>query len=256
LRRAGLAGGGVLGGAAVAGVADRTLSLPGTDRGARPASGPATPANRREHPRHGEVRVTWNVNTSKRLIALTFDDGPRPNWTPMVLDTLRAAGVRATFFLVGERARAHADLLAGRIGRHEFGNHTWRHRDLSTLGADEAYEEIHRAHDLIEQVTGQEPRHLRPPYGHVGGSTLLAAANLGYDLTLWSLQMIESEFTHNPSGLVSYIVGAATPGTILLAHDTGPADRLVALKGLPEMITGLRANGYEFVTVSELLAEL
>jgi peptidoglycan/xylan/chitin deacetylase (PgdA/CDA1 family) len=255
LRRFGLVGGGAVAGGAVLAAADRTLPLPGTHRDRSVTAAPATPANRRAHPRHSEVRVRWNVQTQRKLVALTFDDGPRPSWTPMVLDTLRDADVPATFFLVGERVRDHADILRGRTARHELGNHTWRHRDLATLDADEALDEVRRAHDVIEAVTGQEPRHLRPPYGHIGGTALLAANELGYDVALWSLQMIESEFVRDPPGLVRYIVEATLPGTILLAHDTGPADRLVALRGLPDMVRGLRAKGYEFVTVSQLVTE-
>jgi peptidoglycan/xylan/chitin deacetylase (PgdA/CDA1 family) len=225
------------------------------DRGGAPPHGPATHADRHTRPRHGHVDVYWNIDTEKKLIALTFDDGPMPNWTPMVLDTLEKADVPATFFLVGERVLANARILQGRTGRHEFGNHTWAHENLATLDRDEARHAISRAHDAIERVTGREPRHLRPPYGHLGGTTLLAAADLGYDITLWSLQMVESEYVANPPGLVTYIVDAALPGTILLAHDTGARDRLVALRGLPDMISGLRAKGYEFTTVSGLLAE-
>ncbi|NUU22388.1 MAG: polysaccharide deacetylase family protein, partial [Streptomycetaceae bacterium] len=188
-------------------------------------------------------------------IALTFDDGPMPDWTPMVLDTLEKADVPATFFLVGKRVLDNARILQGRTGRHEFGNHTWAHKNLATMDTDEAHDAIAKAHDAIEQVTGKEPRQLRPPYGHLGGTTLLAAADLGYDVALWSLQMVESEYVTNEPGLVTYIVDSVLPGTILLAHDTGAQDRLVALRGLPEMIKGLRAKGFEFTTVSELAAE-
>jgi peptidoglycan/xylan/chitin deacetylase (PgdA/CDA1 family) len=199
--------------------------------------------------------VNWNVDTEKKLIALTFDDGPLPDWTPMVHDALDAADVPATFFFVGKRLEAHGDLIRNRMRRHEAANHTWAHVDLSTLADDEVLDAIRRTHDTIDKVLGQQARHLRPPYGHLGGSTLLAAADLGYDITLWSLQMIEWEYLRNPAGHVAYIVGAARPGTILLAHDVGQSSRLVTLKHLPEIVAGLRARGFSFVTVSGLLKE-
>ena len=194
------------------------------------------------------------MDTTRRLVALTFDDGPAPNWTPQVLSILADADARATFFMVGRNAREHGHLVADRLAGHEVGNHTWAHLDLARMTYEQSREAISRAHDELTRLWGREPTLLRPPYGHLGGSTLLAANDLGYQLVLWNRQMLESQYLQNPAGLVDYVVGACTPGTILLAHDTGPADRLVAIRGLAGMIKGLRARGFDFVTVSELLA--
>ncbi|WP_091561505.1 polysaccharide deacetylase family protein [Micromonospora pattaloongensis] len=206
-------------------------------------------------PRSAQVDVVWSVQTTRNLIALTFDDGPKPNWTPEVLSILDDTRTPATFFMVGAHARQHGGLVAGRLARHEIGNHTWRHRDLARSSYEEAYEALARAHDELTKLSGREPTLLRPPYGHLAGSALLAANEFGYRVVLWNRQMLESRYTSDPPGLVDYVVGSCTPGTILLAHDTGPADRLVAIRGLAAMIRGLRARGFEFVTVSELLAE-
>ncbi|MFJ6199852.1 polysaccharide deacetylase family protein [Micromonospora sp. NPDC092111] len=211
-------------------------------------------ADRRTPPKSSRVDVVWSVDTTRRLVALTFDDGPAPNWTPRVLSILADTDTRATFFMVGRRARVHGHLVTGQLSRHEIGNHTWDHRDLAKMTYEQARYAIGRAHDELTRLSGREPTLLRPPYGHLAGSTLLAANDLGYQVVLWSRQMLESQFTHDPDGLVDYVVGSCDPGTILLAHDTGPADRLVAIRGLAAMITGLRRRGFEFVTVSELLA--
>ncbi|MGC5018965.1 polysaccharide deacetylase family protein [Micromonospora sp. DT47] len=211
-------------------------------------------ADRCTPPRASRVEVVWGVNTTRRLIALTFDDGPAPNWTPQILSILAEAGARATFFMVGRNARRHGHLVADRLAGHEVGNHTWAHRDLARMTYEESRAAISRAHDELTRLCGREPTLLRPPYGHLGGSTLLAANDLGYQVVLWNRQMLESQYTHDPAGLVDYVVGSCTPGTILLAHDTGPADRLIAVRGLAVMIKGLRAQGFDFVTVSELLA--
>ncbi|TDB84898.1 polysaccharide deacetylase family protein [Actinomadura sp. KC216] len=203
---------------------------------------------------HGHVDVTWSVDTSQKLVALTFDDGPMPNWTPMVHDVLDAERVKATFFMVGERLVRNARLVHGRMDRHEAGNHTWGHVDLARLPHRDVCRQIHRAHAAIATITGREPRHLRPPFGRLGGATLSAAGELGYDVTIWSIKMLEKTYQHDPPKLVDYIVENTTPGTIVLAHDTGKPDRLVALRNLVPMIRGLRAKGFEFVTVSELMA--
>lgn len=249
LRRAALLGGGaalgVAGTTQTAWIADRRLPL-----GGGPAS--ATLGSRHQQV-DGGVEVVWGVRTGAPLVALTFDDGPQPQWTPMVLDTLAEHRVPATFFLVGERARRHAALVRDRLGGHEVGNHSWAHHDLARMDAHTAYDDLRRSHDAITAATGTAPRLLRPPWGHLGGAVLHAAARLDYRLVLWTLQMVEGEYPHDPAGHARRIVADVRPGTILLGHDVGPERRLVALRGLPDMISGLRARGYTFVTVSELL---
>jgi peptidoglycan/xylan/chitin deacetylase (PgdA/CDA1 family) len=227
-----------------------------SDRAVDTLAAAATEANRSRHVGQAQVVVHWSATTDKPLVALTFDDGPRPEWTPMVLDTLDRYDVPATFFVVGQRLRAYASLLRGRIARHEVANHTWDHADLAQRSPAQAYDEMSRAHDVIVAATGKAPTLVRPPYGHLVGSTLMAAARLNYQVVLWSLQMVESRFPNDPAGLARYIQQRIVPGTILLAHDTGTTDRLVALRGLPDLITGLRERGYEFRTVSDLLAEV
>lgn len=252
LRRAALvavgAGAGAAAFAEAADVTDRKLPIRG-------GAASATAGRRYQHPGNGRLLVTWAVETDRKLVALTFDDGPRPEWTNMVLDTLQRFGTPATFFMVGRRVRKYAEVLRGRMGRHEVANHTWDHGDLARADVDQAYDQLVRAHDAIEEVTGQEPALLRPPYGHVGGGAVLAAAKLEYRVVLWSVQMLESGFPGDPVGHARRIVELTEPGSILLAHDIGNSDRLVALRGLPDMIAGLRRRGFEFVTVSQLMAE-
>ncbi|GGK18770.1 hypothetical protein GCM10010124_09240 [Pilimelia terevasa] len=250
LRGAGLLGCGVglgaVGAASGAGLLERRLPILGG-----PAS--ATVADRGRHPGQGRLDVMWSVRTPDRLVALTFDDGPRPDWTTFTLDTLAAHDVPATFFFVGERVRRHAAVVRGRMGRHEVGSHSWRHADLATLDADAVHTDLARAHAAIAEVTGQQPRLFRPPYGHLGGATLLAASRFDYQVVLWSLQMLESQYPGDPAGHARDLAARVEPGAVLLAHDVGPADRLVALRGLPQFIAGVRARGFRFVTVTQLL---
>jgi peptidoglycan-N-acetylglucosamine deacetylase len=200
------------------------------------------------------VTVRYYVQTTEPVVAFTFDDGPGPQWTPMVLDALDAARVPATFFMVGRNLRAHADLVRGRLGRHEVGNHSWSHDDLATLDLARVNAELCRTHALIQRVTGRAPTLLRPPYGHLGGSTLLAADSLGYDIVLWSQQMTERRYRRDPAGQTRDLLDAVRPGSIILAHDVGRADRLVALRQLGAMFDGLKARGFRLTTVSDLVA--
>ncbi|WP_433717601.1 polysaccharide deacetylase family protein [Actinoplanes sp. CA-051413] len=204
--------------------------------------------------RHADVTVRYYAETAEPVVALTFDDGPGPRWTPMVLDTLEAAGVPATFFMVGRNLREHAGLVRGRLDNHEVGNHSWSHDDLATLDLAGVTAELTRTHEVIHEVTGRAPALMRPPYGHLGGSTLLAADSLGYDIVLWSQQMRERAFADDPDAQVRAIVDGVRPGDIVLAHDVGADRRLVALRRLGAKIEGLRARGFRFATVSELVA--
>ncbi|SDY67369.1 Peptidoglycan/xylan/chitin deacetylase, PgdA/CDA1 family [Micromonospora pattaloongensis] len=249
LRRGGLlmagAGLGAAGFAEAADVTDRKLPIRAGAAGATRLQ-PSRPGR-------GELLVTWAVETDRKLVALTFDDGPRPEWTTLVLDTLERHRAPATFFMVGQRAQRHAPVVRGRMNGHEVGNHTWAHRDLARTDPAEARTELRRAHDAIQEATGQGPSLLRPPYGHLGGGAVLAAAELGYHLVFWSQQMLEKHFHDDPGAQAREVVAKTQPGTILLAHDVGKPERLVGIRALPELIEGLRGRGYEFVTVSELM---
>jgi peptidoglycan/xylan/chitin deacetylase (PgdA/CDA1 family) len=105
---------------------------------------------------------------------------------------------------------------------------------------------------VIHEVTGRAPTLMRPPYGHLGGSTLLAADSMGYDIVLWSQQMRERTYEDDPDGQVRAIVDAVRPGDIVLAHDVGAPRRLVALRRLGAMFDGIKARGFRFATISEL----
>ncbi|MBT0772815.1 polysaccharide deacetylase family protein [Kineosporia sp. J2-2] len=203
----------------------------------------------------GDVRIHYRVSTGTRVAALTFDDGPLPNWTPRFLDALDEAGVPATFFLVGKQLVEHASILRGRLDRHEVGNHSWSHPDLATLDLAAVRRELESTHDAIEKHTGRTATLMRPPYGHLGGSTVLAAVGMGYDIVLWSRSVDERRYAGDPAGQAADFVATLRPGTIVLAHDAGHRGRLVTLGALPAIVSGLRAKGYRFVTVSELLRD-
>ncbi|GAA2511274.1 polysaccharide deacetylase family protein [Winogradskya humida] len=203
---------------------------------------------------HGGVQIHYFQPTAEKVVALTFDDGPLPDFTPRFLDALDAARIPATFFMVGSRLEEHADLVRGRLDRHEVGNHSWSHTDLATLDLAAASRELERTHDAIRRHAGREATLLRPPFGHLGGSTVLAADAMGYDIALWSHQMHERNYLSDPAGQARDLVTTVRPGSIVLAHDAGDRRRLVALDALPAMIAGLQDRGYRFVTVSELLA--
>lgn len=200
------------------------------------------------------VTVRYFMRPGASVVALTFDDGPGPHWTPRVLDALDEVGVAATFFMVGQRVEQHSELVRDRLDRHEVGNHSWSHRDLATLDLPTIRADLRRTHDVIYAKLGRRPRLLRPPFGHLGGSTLLAADSLGYDnVILWNREMHENRFAGNPAAQAKELIDTVVAGDIILAHDFGDDRRLNSIKAIPAFASALIAKGYRFVTVSDLI---
>ncbi len=198
--------------------------------------------------------IVWRADRADRAVALTFDDGPRPDWTPRVLEALAAEEVPATFFVKGVNVRDHGALHKDSIGHHEIGNHTWDHPDLARLDLAACTDQITRTTEAIHAAYGILPVLFRPPYGHVGGSAVLAAAQAGLTTVFWSAQFREDRYTDHPAGIVDDVADTVHPGAIVLGHDTGPTVRLVAIDNLRGIIGRLKGMGYSFHTVSELLS--
>jgi peptidoglycan/xylan/chitin deacetylase (PgdA/CDA1 family) len=196
------------------------------------------------------------VRTSEKAIALTFDDGPDPEWTPQVLDALGRLGMRATFFLVGERAARHPGLVARIVAEgHEAGSHSWDHPSLPELAPAAVAEQIARTRAAL----GAADAHLmRPPYGHQSLATWRQARAAGYRVVMWNVAGGDWRADDGET-LAARIAAAAGPGAIVLLHDSlytwekpefrdrGPT--IAALGILAE-----RFSAYRFLTVSELLA--
>lgn len=208
----------------------------------------------RTPPAAASMNVSWGGPETTKRVALTFDDGPHPQWTPQVLAALAEADAPATFFCLGRQVRDHGAIHRDSVGRHELANHSFTHPDLARFGLDRCRKEIQRTTDLMEQVYGQAPRLFRPPYGHLGGATLLAAAEADLTTVLWSAQAREDHAAGHPDTIVDDVAAQVRPGSIILAHDTGSPDRLVTIEHIRRIVDRLRSDGYELVTVSDLLA--
>jgi peptidoglycan/xylan/chitin deacetylase (PgdA/CDA1 family) len=186
-----------------------------------------------------------------RRIALTFDDGPHPVLTERLLDLLERERVAATFFVVGRQAERHPALLRA-IARdgHELANHTYSHPNLATLSSTAVLAELDGARRIIENETGAPCRLFRPPGGRFKPSTVELAARNGYSMVLWSV-FPRDHGSPPASKIHERVLAAASDGGVVLLH-SGMENTLAALPGL---IAELRARGYRFLTVSELLRE-
>jgi peptidoglycan/xylan/chitin deacetylase (PgdA/CDA1 family) len=195
-------------------------------------------------------------------IALTFDDGPNPAWTPRLLELLAKHDVKATFFLIGKYA-AEETVLTRYIanGGHAIGNHSWSHPDLSRTWPGKVREELRRTKDKLEGITGKQVRLFRPPYGARRPDVLRAARAMGMEPVLWNAMTndwSESSAEAIASRLIGKVERAARRGraaTIVL-HDGGSrmlgADRGASIKAA-EMLLERFEGTRRFVTVEEWL---
>ncbi|MBB6099134.1 peptidoglycan/xylan/chitin deacetylase (PgdA/CDA1 family) [Deinobacterium chartae] len=188
----------------------------------------------------------------KPEFALTFDDGPDPETTPRVLAALREAGVKATFFVVGERARQHPDLVRQILEEgHEVGSHGYRHRHAWfrwpwSVGAD-----LRRSLRVLEDITGERPKYFRPPHGAYTASTWLALRGSGVIPVHWNLEAHDWSAQYDAARVVERMLAKAEPGTIAVMHDAGPGGRTAA-EALPGLIAELKNRGYSLVPLGKL----
>ena len=194
-------------------------------------------------------------SSAKPEIALTFDDGPNPTYTPQVLSILHQYGVSATFFVIGEQVQAYPDLVQQEHAMgHIVGNHSWNHPDLTTLSADHIHTQLGNTSDAIEQATGVRPTFFRPPYGAYNYQVLLQASNLGLQPILWSVDPQDWNGPPSSNIIVQRVLNMAQNGSIILMHDGG-GDRSQTVAALPAIITQLRSYGYQLVTVPQLISD-
>jgi peptidoglycan/xylan/chitin deacetylase (PgdA/CDA1 family) len=184
----------------------------------------------------------------RKRVALTFDDGPDP-MTPEYLDVLARLGVRATFFLIGERAAREPGLVREyrRLG-HDVGGHGWSHEPFSTMSDERLQDELARTEAVLGAVEGRL-RFVRPPRGATSVRSLLQVAAAGYTTVLWSVDSDDCR-ARDPRVVERRVRPAALfPGDVVLLHELQPW----TLAAIPRVVHALRDGGYELVTVSELL---
>lgn len=187
------------------------------------------------------------VHTQEKVVALTFDDGPDPNFTEQILNVLKEKNVKATFFVLGENVKLYPELLSqiDKAG-HEIGNHGYSH----LYNTSQTVQELVKTDEVIFESLHQHTHFYRPPGGFVSKAVLQDVKSKGHVLTLWS---IDSRDWRNPgvSRIVQNVVDHSFPGAIILLHDGGEKREQTA-QALKIIIDRLRNDGYRFVTLSEL----
>lgn len=193
-----------------------------------------------------------HVETDEPLVALTFDDGPHPEFTPRLLDVLDRHQAKATFFMIGKRAEAHPDLV-DRVAKagHAIANHTWDHVDLTKVDRRAGRTQVRRCADLLEPYASGL---FRPPWGY---QTLWSRMDaLGHEVVAWNV-VARDWLVLDANVLTSTLEAEIGPGSIVLLHDAiwdppveGASDRRPLINAVDQV---LRSSQYQFVTVPELM---
>ena len=189
-------------------------------------------------------QVARVIDPSKKLVALTFDDGPS-EYTKRILRTLKQYDSVATFFVVGNRVELFEDVLKEELEIGcEIGNHTYEHKVLTELNAEQIWLQIYRTNEAVKKVTGEYPTLMRPPCGFDNGSTNCIIA---MPLILWSVDTKDWQ-TQNCYCSVQTVLENVKDGDIILMHDMYEA----SADAVETIVPSLIAEGYQLVTVSEL----
>jgi len=190
------------------------------------------------------------LHSDDKIISLTFHDGPNPKSTPQLLKILDDANIKATFFVVGKMAEKYPELLREIHKRgHQIANHTYNHKNLTTLSTTEVISELSRTRLLIKEITDVDTYLFTPPGGHYNSQVIKEASSCGYKMALWS---VFPEDHRNTSPVIyEKVVSNSRDGSVVLLHN-GPPDTIDAL---PKIIEKLKARGFKFTTLSELLKQ-
>ncbi|MFC5449752.1 polysaccharide deacetylase family protein [Paenibacillus aestuarii] len=197
-------------------------------------------------------KMFHHLRTPSKHIALTFDDGPDPRHTPLILDLLKQFGAKATFFVVGKQVAKYPELAQRIVAEgHDIGNHTYHHPNLAQLSPSQIYQELLDTEQLIQRTTGKKTRIFRPPYLSKNNQVLQIVNELGYKTIMCSVDT----FDYNPVGvndIMKTVMSACNKGEIVLLHDSG-GDRSQTVKAVGIILENLQHIGYQCVSVSELL---
>jgi polysaccharide deacetylase family sporulation protein PdaB len=198
-----------------------------------------------------KLKPIYEVKTDQKVVALTFDISWGNN-TPMpVIEILKANNIKSTFFLSGPWVKQYPEVPKRiQADGHEIASHGYRHINLSNLSKNEIKEEIMKAHNNIKEVTGVDANLIRTPNGDFNDQVIEAAHESNYEVIQWSTDSLD---WMNPgvNSIVDRVSKKVHPGDIILMHASDTCKQTV--EALPIIITNLKSQGYEFVTVSELL---
>lgn len=192
----------------------------------------------------------WRGRTNEKIVAFTFDDGPKPT-TPLLLDALKENDLIGTFFVVGFQAEKRPEMLLRMLADgHEIANHSFTHPNLTYLTPAQVQRELCRTSVTVHQITGKRPLFYRPPGGNFNGPVADAASSLGMAGAYWTVDGFKFEsYPSTPQKLADFVLNRLKPGAVILLHNA-PS---ITVEAIPLLVAGLKARGYRAVTMSELV---
>ena len=183
----------------------------------------------------------------RKAVALTFDDGPNPQTTPVALELLKKYNAKGTFFMVGHAIEGNEDLVKRVVAEgHQLGNHSWDHPVLPSIGLEKAKKQINDTTEALKKASGQDVHIMRPPYGAIN-SAIQAAVDQSF--ILWDIDTLDWKNRNTAS--IMKEVRKAQPGSIILMHDI----HQTSIDALPSVLQYLTEQGFEMVTVEELMGD-
>lgn len=196
--------------------------------------------------------TSGNSQVTKKVVALTFDDGPNPMYTPEVLDLLERYDAKATFFCIGKEAEAYPKLVSQIVEKgHEIGNHSHSHKkNISFNGTKCWLREIENTDARIENIIGKKPTLFRPPYGVTTPHLAKAIGLSNHNVVGWTIRPFDTTLK-NVHTITKYISKKIRPGAIILLHDTHHRIPLI----LEHTLMDLKARGYQAVSLTDLMHE-
>lgn len=191
------------------------------------------------------VDTAPKLDPNKKYVSLTFDDGPSGETTPQLLKTLKEKNVKATFFNLGQNAKEHPEILKQIIADgHELANHSYDHPVLTSLSLDAVKKQIRETSKILYLATGKLPHYVRPPYGAVNAQT---ADAIGLPIIQWNVDSADWELK-NAQRIQQRVLDNTYNGSVILLHDI----HQFSVDAVPGIIDGLRAKGFEFITLEEM----
>lgn len=202
------------------------------------------------------TEVVWNVQTDQKLIALTFDDGPNPVYTPQILDLLQQYQAKATFFVLGKRVKMFPAIAIREVNEgHEIANHTFDHHFLKNYPPEQLVEEIRQTQEVIFDITEQMPNVFRPPGGFYNDALLHSMKEDKLTVVMWSWYQDTKDWKKpGTDKIVQTVLNNVHNGDIILFHDL-EGDCSQTVEALKRILPELQQRGYRFLTVSDLIAK-
>ena len=193
-----------------------------------------------------ELYKAYFEKKNRKVVALTFDDGPNPTTTTQALDTLSKYGIKATFFVLGKNVSGNEEILKRmKADGHVIGNHSWSHPVLSKLSLDEAKKQITDTEAALTKVLGSSSKLMRPPYGAITDDI---RNSLDLSFIMWDVDSLDWK-SKNEASILTEIQREVKNGSIILMHDI----HAETVNALPKVIDYLKGQGYDFVTIPDLL---